>query len=206
MSSQPRWRRQPGDRPQQILEAALRVFQRDGFRRATVDDVAREAGITKGTVYLYFDSKEALFIATVRAQFRRVFDLLPAISLEDGEDPEQTTRRVGKEFMRALMTEEVAVALPMILAEAPHLPAIKRIYQEEILPRAGMQLAQLLEAGMAMGFVRKMDPVIAARCLFGMFMVFVVSQEVLGAKEVTPMDLDVVVDTVVDIYFRGILT
>jgi AcrR family transcriptional regulator len=205
MTIAPKWRRQPGERPQQILSAALRVFQRNGFRGATVDQIAREAGITKGTVYLYFETKEALFIETVRAQFRRVYDLLPAITLDGVEDPEEATRRVGKEFMRALMSEEVAVALPLILAEVPHLPAIKRIYQEEILPLAGMQLAQLLEVGMAMGFIRPMNPVIAARCLFGMFLVFVVSQEVLGAKEVTPMDPDEIVDTLVDIYFRGIL-
>ena len=205
MEQAAKWRRRPGERPEQILAAALKVFQDRGFRAATVDAIAREAGITKGTVYLYFESKEALFIETVRAQFRRVYELLPSISLGGGEDPEEATRRVGRQFMAALMTDEIAAALPLIVAEAPHLPAIKRIYQEEVLPQAGMQLARLLEIGMEMGFLRRMNPVMASRCLFGMFMVFVVSQEVMGAKEVTPMNPDEIVDTIVDIYFRGIL-
>src|SRR5215208_3049991 len=63
-----RWQRRPEARPEEILDAAFVVFGDSGFARAKIDDVARLAGVSKGTVYLYFDSKEALFREMVRAK------------------------------------------------------------------------------------------------------------------------------------------
>lgn len=70
----PRWHRRPEERPRQILEAAFKVFGVQGLHQATLDDVARQAGITKGTIYLYFPSKSALFGAMLKS---RVGDILP---------------------------------------------------------------------------------------------------------------------------------
>ena len=64
----PRWQRRPEARPEEILDAAQKVFGDSGFARAKVDDVARLAGVSKGTLYLYFDSKETLFREVVRAK------------------------------------------------------------------------------------------------------------------------------------------
>src|SRR5205809_93345 len=62
----PRWKRRKDARPGEIVAAALEVFGERGFAATKLDDVARKAGVTKGTVYLYFESKEALFKAIVR--------------------------------------------------------------------------------------------------------------------------------------------
>src|SRR5207248_3078430 len=59
-------RRAPDERPQQILDAALAVFDEEGLDRARLDDIARRAGIAKGTIYLYFPNKEALFREVLR--------------------------------------------------------------------------------------------------------------------------------------------
>src|SRR3954451_14693264 len=67
-SSPPRWQRRPEARPDEILDAALAVFGEAGFARAKLDDVARQAGVSKGTLYLYFESKETLFREMVRAR------------------------------------------------------------------------------------------------------------------------------------------
>ena len=73
----PRWQRRPDERPDEILDAALEVFGAQGFAGARLEDIARQAGVSKGTLYLYFDSKEALFRAMVRARVVSV--------LEEGE-------------------------------------------------------------------------------------------------------------------------
>lgn len=202
----PKWRRLPDQRPHQIIRAALDVFAQRGFRAATMEDVARAAGITKGTIYLYITSKEDLFLAAIRAQLRQAFDLLPTITFQPADDPEEVTRRVGTAFLDVLMNPDVARAISLVIAEVNHLPALQRLYKEEILPKANMQLASLIELGTELGLARPVDPVIAARCLFGMFFVFVITQEVFGAKEVTPMKTEAIVDTIVSIYFRGLLT
>src|ERR1044072_2397431 len=66
--TQPRWQRRPEARPEEILDAAQQVFGESGFARAKLDDIARLAGVSKGTLYLYFDSKETLFREMVRAK------------------------------------------------------------------------------------------------------------------------------------------
>jgi len=202
---EPKWQRRPEQRPNQIIRAALDTFAEKGFRAATMDEIARAAGITKGTIYLYFASKEALFVAVVRAQIERAMALLPDMVVAQGEDLRTQSRRLGGKVIEVLMSPEVSKVLPLFIAEFRHLPGLRRLYQEEMLGGINLRLASLLEQGMALGLIRRMDPVIAARCLAGMFVVFVLSQEVFGAKEVTPMDHQAIVDTVFSIYFDGVL-
>jgi AcrR family transcriptional regulator len=59
-SAPPRWQRRPEARPEEILDAAFDVFGEQGFARTRLEDVAQRAGVSKGTLYLYFDSKETL--------------------------------------------------------------------------------------------------------------------------------------------------
>src|SRR5438128_11841330 len=63
---EPRWRRLPEERPKQILDAALAVFAERGLAAARLDDIAKRAGVSKGTIYLYFANKEELFRGVVR--------------------------------------------------------------------------------------------------------------------------------------------
>ncbi|MBN9571393.1 MAG: helix-turn-helix transcriptional regulator [Alphaproteobacteria bacterium] len=65
-ATQSRWHRRKDARPAEILEAALTVFAEKGFAAARMEDISRRAGVTKGTIYLYFDSKESLFKALIR--------------------------------------------------------------------------------------------------------------------------------------------
>ena len=64
--AEPRWRRLPEERPKQILEAALAVFAERGLAAARLEDIAKRAGVSKGTIYLYFENKEELFRGVVR--------------------------------------------------------------------------------------------------------------------------------------------
>ena len=81
-TARPRWQRRPSARPEEILDAAFQVFGEEGFARTKLDDVARSAGVSKGTLYLYFDSKETLFREMVRAK------ILPAV-----QQARRSTRR-----------------------------------------------------------------------------------------------------------------
>src|SRR6478752_3886523 len=65
-NQEPRWRRLPEDRPRQILTAALEVFGERGLAAARLEDIAKRAGLSKGTIYLYFPNKEELFREVIR--------------------------------------------------------------------------------------------------------------------------------------------
>ena len=63
---QPKWRRRAAHRPAEIVAAALEVFSEHGFARARLDDIAKAAGVSKGALYLYFETKQDLFRAVVQ--------------------------------------------------------------------------------------------------------------------------------------------
>src|ERR1041384_208447 len=96
----PRWRRRPELRPRQILAAAAKVFPRKGLHGATLESVARQAGITKGTIYLYYRNKEDLFIAMLRERSDRVLRGLQAAAPggTTGSFPDRIVRFVQEAY------------------------------------------------------------------------------------------------------------
>ena len=201
----PRWRRQPGARPHQILEAAFRVFGSQGVHQATLDDVARAAGITKGTIYLYFPSKAALFSAMLKA---RVNTLLPPMGPPDGRSARSNHRQLetlAHHLCRFFQSPAFLAMYRTMVGEAAQVPkAAALLYREGILP-ANRRLARLIQDGIDAGEFRKVDPLIAARALVGMFQVFGVSQGLLGGQRIFPIADTRIVRTVTEIFFRGLL-
>src|SRR3954454_16220724 len=95
-----RWRRRKADRPAEIVNAALDLFAERGFAATRMDDVAARAGVTKGTVYLYFKTKDELFKALVRTE------LLPNIAaVEAAADTGPAADLIGR--LAAMFTEHV---------------------------------------------------------------------------------------------------
>src|SRR5436190_2093302 len=93
----PRWQRRKAARPAEIVTAALDVFVERGFAAARLEEVARRAGVTKGTVYLYFKNKEALFKAVVRET------IVPVIA--KGEALAQTFTGSARDLVERLVRE-----------------------------------------------------------------------------------------------------
>ena len=201
----PRWQRQPEIRPQQILEAAFRVFGTRGLHQATLDDVAKAAGITKGTIYLYFPSKAALFSAMLKA---RVNTLLPPMGSPDSRGLPSVHHQIlalAGRLYRFFQSPAWLAMYRTMVGEAPLFPeAAALLYREGILP-ANQRLAKVIQHGISAGEFRKVDPLIAARALVGMFQVFAVSQGLLGGQRIFPIADTRIVRTVSDIFFRGLL-
>jgi len=202
----PRWRRQPEVRPRQILKAAFRVFGTRGLHQATLDDVARAAGITKGTIYLYFPSKADLFTAMLKA---RVNDIMPAVEApEDGRSGPTTRQRLatlGRDIYRFFRSRAWLAMYRTVVSESAQFPeAAALLYREGILP-ANRRLAKVIRRGIVRGEFRAVDPVIAARAFAGMFQVFAVSQGLLGGQRILPLTEAKVVRTLTEIFFNGLL-
>ncbi len=199
-----RWQRQPDRRPRQILDAAFQIFGSRGLHQATLEQVARQAGISKGTIYLYFPSKAALFSAMLKA---RVNDLLPAV--EAPRDGAASTLRdrlhaLGRHLYRFFCSPAYLAMYRTMVSEATDFPeAAALLYREGILP-ANRRLAEVIRRGVAAGECRPVDSLVAARAFVGMFQVFAVSQELLGGKRIYPLAEAAVVRTVTGIFFDGL--
>ena len=168
LSSPRRWQRRPEARPEEILDAALAVFGESGFARAKIDDVARLAGVSKGTVYLYYESKEALFREMVRAKI--------VASLAEGEELVRSHTGPARELLPELvrrmyvrMREEGMSRIARVVqAELMHFPELARFYFDEVILRARRLVEQVLARGVASGEFRPSALAFGARGLTSM--------------------------------------
>lgn len=187
----------------QILEAAVRVWVRDGFHSAPVEAIAREAGLGKGTIYLYFPNKEAV----LRAAIER-FSLLPVIGESVGKLAETPPEQAIPAFVAAMwqrLKERAPVFRVMLGMGGILRPENARIFLERIVMPGNTLLAGYLDHCVARGALRPIDTFVAARSLLGSLLTFVLSQEVLGGAELRPISDEAIVETVSDLFLRGAL-
>ena len=147
-----------------ILDAALEEFFESGFRAARMDDIARRAGISKGTVYLYFNSKEEVFTA-----------LVTSIALPKIEHIEQTLKRSGnvKAALHALFQyiptvireSKMPKMVKILISDARAFPEVVRDYRENVLKRVLAALTALLKRGCRSGEIHTPAPEHTARLL-----------------------------------------
>lgn len=187
------------------MAAAAKVFARQGLHGTSLDQVAREAGITKGTIYLYYRSKEDLFLATLRAKSAQAFDVLEGVGqTRRGKDFRRHLAAFAERAYRAIASPEALPILQMVFAAAGRFPETAELFFREIILKNNQRLATALREGIAAGEIRPVDPLVAARCLIGMLLVFVLSQKLLGGDRVLPLSDRRVLRTVTSVFLDGI--
>ncbi len=153
VKSSPHRREQKLHRHEQILAAAFEVFAAHGYEAARIDDVARQAGIAKGTIYLYFRDKEQLFRAMVRSLVQRRFD---AIAGSFQGTAEQLLRELlSRMYSQVVRNEKVRSILRLLIAEGGRFPQLTEIYHREIIAPGMKAVRQGLKQGIASGEFRK---------------------------------------------------
>jgi AcrR family transcriptional regulator len=162
----PRWRRRPQDRPDEILQAAMQVFAERGLARARVEDIASAAGVSKGTVYLYFDGKEELFKEAVRGQVRRTLKGLAEAAV--GDDPAERLDRFVTAYWTHLRRPAFGRLYRIILAELDQFPELSRFFAKEVSGRVLLLSNEIIALGVAAGRFRSVDPEVASRMIVGL--------------------------------------
>jgi len=145
----------------QIVHGARKVFLSRGFDAASMGDIAKEAGVSKGTLYVYFKDKEALFVAIVEQECcthaESTFSLDPA-----DRDVAAVLNRTGAEFVRFLCSPGKADSLRIVIAIAERMPEIGRTFYETG-PKTGIRkLAAYLKAQTEAGLLKVDDYEVAA--------------------------------------------
>lgn len=164
----PRWRRRPEDRPHEIIEAGFRVFGEHGLAAARLDDVAKEAGVSKGTIYLYFDSKEALFREVVRAKIITHIEAAERAAEEQVDHP-NALRDFAMRHWDFVTSPVFQTIYQLVNSELTRFPDLSRFYGEEVISRSLRLIANVLERGMEKHELRRTDPVVAGRIFASIF-------------------------------------
>lgn len=160
-----------------ILEAGFELFSENGFADTRLDDIARRAGVAKGTLYLYFDSKEELFKKVVEQSL--ILNLKPMLEAFDAyEGPIKDFLDQAFEIIGDKLTKSrVGVFPKIILAEASKFPDLAAFYRDEVILRIHGFFTRVIERGIEQGEFREVDAEASARILMSPFlMLALVSQ------------------------------
>ncbi|MCW3835528.1 TetR family transcriptional regulator [Sphingomonas canadensis] len=206
MNAEPRWRRRKADRPGEIVAAAIAVFTERGFAAARIDEIAARAGLSKGAIYRYFDTKEALFRAVVtdavRPNVRKVLDTAAAWQ---GGVPD-LVRMLLPTVAGLAMKLPVGAVLKMVIGESRNFPELARVWHDEVVQPALSLLMRLIAEGQARGELRPGDPRTHAFSLMAPMLLGVIWRETFTPLGAGDVDLPAVARQHVETVLAGMET
>jgi AcrR family transcriptional regulator len=148
------WQRRKQARPGEILDAALAVFAERGFAAARMEDIAAKAGVTKGTIYLYFPSKEEVFKSLAREHIGQ--NIVAAAEQAKSFDGSvfDFLKLFYARFFEVVLFSEAAVLPKIIIGESGNFPELARFWRAEVIENAMAMLSGVIAKGIARGEVR----------------------------------------------------
>jgi AcrR family transcriptional regulator len=201
-----RWLRRKDERAPEILDAALACFAEKGFAACRMEDIAGRAGISKGTIYLYFESKEAVFKALAqRAIGKRIAAIAGQLAGFGGSTPELL--RMVLTMVGSIASVSDAVVLPrLVLAEAGNFPELAEFWRHEIIDHGLGLFEAIMRRGQGRGEFRPMPPEHAARLCVAPLLVIMMWRSVFGRFDTEPYDYQGLVEAHIETLLRGLST
>lgn len=204
-SIKPRWTRRKEARPQELLAAALDLFVERGFAATRLDDVAKMAGVSKGTLYLYFTSKEELFKAVVRE------NVVPLLG--EAEQLMDTHTGSSADLLRGfIMTwwqkigeTKLSGISKLMTAESGNFPEVAQFYHDEVIVRCNVFINRMLQRGIDSGEFRAMNVEMANRVIVAPVLMLMLWKHSFGACQAEHISPEAYLDCMIDLLLHGML-
>jgi TetR/AcrR family transcriptional regulator len=199
--------RRKSERPQELLGAALAQFVEKGLAATRMDDVARQAGVSKGTLYLYYASKEELFKAVIRHYLGDVL----AEGRELADRWEGTTaellHRLAHTWWTRVGSSHAAGIFKLFVSEVGNVPGLGQVYVDEVIVPTHALLGQAISRGIARGEFRPMDVTAVVHALMGTAQFLVLYRQCTACSEHNPfpLDADQFMQTQIELLLGGLL-
>ena len=155
---EPKFRRRKADRPGEIIEAAIMVFAEKGFAAAKLDEIARQAGVSKGALYLYFETKEDIFRAVVARAIAPNMQAIRAMIAAHPGPVGDLLRLVAERVGGLIESLPVGGVIKMVIGEAGNFPELARVWHDDLVAHALGALTDAIRAAQVRGEVRAGDP------------------------------------------------
>jgi AcrR family transcriptional regulator len=152
---QRRRRRRKEARPAELIEAGLQEFALRGFAVTRMEDIAKRAGVAKGTIYRYFTDKEALFLAAMRARMGPVFEQIEAFIAGFPGTTRELLTLVFRMAHEQLVNSNLRVLMRVVIAEGENFPALTEHYYTESVAKGRALMGRIIARGVARGEVRQ---------------------------------------------------
>ena len=204
-SDRPKWRRRKEARPNEIVDAALEVFAEKGFAAAKLDDIARRAGISKATLYLYFETKEEIFRAVARAAVASLREALEAPAEASGGLFAEFAPRLLLRAAGMMAGGRVPTIARMVIGESRNFPDLAHIWHDDVVNSVIGILAEIIARAQARCEVTPGDPRLHAFSLMGPMVMAMLFREVFGEAGANPPDLQVLADQHARTALHGLL-
>jgi AcrR family transcriptional regulator len=203
----PRWERRKRERPAELLAAALELFVARGYAATRLEDVASQAGVSKGTVYLYFPSKEELFKAVIREGLVPVLERGEKMVAEHRGSTAELIRELVRGWWASIGSTPYAGITKLMISECRNFPELGKFYVEEVITRGHKLVRKALQRGVDSGEFRPLELDYATRLIFAPLVLLVVWRYSFdfcgGAGRLHP---DRYIEQHLDVLMRGLLS
>jgi AcrR family transcriptional regulator len=197
-------RRRKAERPQEILEAAFAEFSRNGYAMTTLDRIAERAGVTKGTIYVYFENKEHLFISMVREITKATLDTVRGMfDSHEGSTADLLRAQFSFIYQHIVEDRRRREVVRMLIAEAPRFPELADRYHDEILRPCLEMLKLAVQRGIDHGEIRKSSIIDSPQVIIAP--IALVDLWMMMFDDRQPLDLKAYFDAHLDLVLNGLL-
>jgi AcrR family transcriptional regulator len=204
MQRGPKFRRRAEARPDEVLDAALALFVEKGFAATRVADIASRAGLSKGAVYLYFPSKEAILEGLVKRAVRPIADNALGFLENYAGDPRLVIGTVLK-MIAGRIADPKLIAIPRLLVrEIVNFPDFAQMYRREVLDRVIPAVTALIASGVREGYFRPVDPELTLRSVVGPIIAHMLMAELFGIRPANGLEIERLIDNHLTILFDGL--
>jgi len=200
----PKFRRRAEARPDEVLDAALALFMEKGFAATRVEDIAKRAGLSKGSVYLYFDSKEAVMEGLVRRAIVPITDSATEMMTHFTGNPRVAINAILTLLAMKISDPKISAVPRLIMREAIQFPELAVVYRREVLDKVIPIMTGVIERGIADGYFRPVDPDLTIRSIIGPVMLHLLMDEVFDMRPKSGLALDRLAENHLKILFDGL--
>jgi AcrR family transcriptional regulator len=200
----PRWERRKDARPAELLAAALELFVARGYAATRLDDVARQAGVSKGTVYLYFPSKEELFKAVVREGLVPLLERGEKMVAEHQGSIAELIRNLVQAWWEGVGLTPFAGLPKLMISECRNFPELGKFYLDEVMARGHKLVRNAVQRGLDSGEFRDLNPEYVARLIFAPLVLMVVWRYSFDFCSASKLEPDAYIEQHLDILLQGL--
>jgi len=200
-----RHQRRKAARPGEIIAAALELFVEHGFAATRLEDVARRAGVSKGTVYLYFDSKESLFEAVVREIVIPQVERSETLVQQHQGSQAELLEQLVMNWWQSVSAGPICGIPKLIIAESANFPQAAQFFVDNVINRVRGIFNKVIEKGIEQGEFRQVDPEYVTRLLMSPMVLLAVWRHSLQPYDQTfPMDEPTYLHQHLDLFLNGL--